>query len=322
MPQPLLINPPDSRQRMLVAISGGRDSVALLHLLVAAGHQNLILVHLNHGLRGRESGQDAAFVRRLGRRYNLPSEIDKINVTALAEKERLSIETAGRQARQAMFFRLAKKHRAKHVILAHHADDQAETILANLCRGTSLSGLAGMSAESELRSGRQVLTVLRPLLAWRRADIDAYVREHDLLFREDSSNTSLEYRRNRLRHEALPLLKDIFDRDVSPVIARLGHQARRDDEALWRQALSLKQVHLQPDGSLTGLRGLLAVDAAVLSRLMHHWLGEVLVIPGVGFDIIDEALAMLSPGGPAKINLAGGRHLRRKGGRLWLEQGR
>lgn len=310
---------PDPKERLLVAISGGRDSVALLHGLVMAGHRRLIVVHLNHGLRGRESGHDAAFVRRLARRYDLPCELERCDVEALAAEQRMSLETAGRQARQALFFKLAKKHRVKKVLLAHHADDQAETILANLCRGSSLSGLAGMQPETEIRFKRQILTLSRPLLAWRRADIDRYIATHRLSFREDSSNTSLEHRRNRLRHEVLPLLKDVFDRDVSPVIARLGLLAQRDDAALWKQALALKSVHLDSDHHLIRIRDLQSQEPAVLSRLLHHWLSEVLALPGIGFEVVESALAMLQPDGPAKINLAGDCHLRRKAGRLWVE---
>ncbi|MEQ1751852.1 MAG: tRNA lysidine(34) synthetase TilS, partial [Prosthecobacter sp.] len=209
----------------LLAISGGRDSVALLHWLISAGHKKLILCHLNHGLRGRESGQDAAFVRRLAARHGLKCEIRKVAADSHAHQHQISVETAGRELRHAFLFDMARKHRAKSVFIAHHADDQAETILGNLCRGSALRGAGGMMKITPMKSDGQCLFFLRPLLDWQRADIDAYIQEHRLTFREDSSNLSLEYRRNRLRHEVLPLLNDIFNRDVAPIIARFGQHA-------------------------------------------------------------------------------------------------
>jgi tRNA(Ile)-lysidine synthase len=158
----------------MLAISGGRDSVALLHLLLEAGFTNLILCHLNHGLRGKESDGDAAFVRRLAMKHGLKCEIESEDVAALAEKHRISTETAAREARHAFLLRMAEKHDTWVVFLAHHAEDQAETILANLCRGSGLAGLAGMHAVQRLDSG---LHLVRPLLQVRRNEIDAFFAE-------------------------------------------------------------------------------------------------------------------------------------------------
>ncbi|MEN3940373.1 tRNA lysidine(34) synthetase TilS [Prosthecobacter sp. SYSU 5D2] len=302
----------------LLAISGGQDSVALLHMLVTARHQNLILAHLNHGLRGRESGQDAAFIRRLARTYDLPCEIEKADVAALAKKDRVSIETAARHARYDFLRRMAKKHGAERIYLAHHADDQAETILANLCRGTGIGGLKGMLAETPAQPA-----LCRPLLGMRRAEIEAYVAEHGLAYREDSSNSSPAHRRNRLRREVMPLLNRVYAREVAPLIVRLGRQAGRDDECLWQQALAFMNAvgTILPDGALRAGRELRALHPAVLSRVLHHWLGNILGQPGLDAQILDAAMTMLNPGGPAKVNLPGGRHLRRKAGRMWVEGG-
>jgi tRNA(Ile)-lysidine synthase len=134
----------------LIAISGGRDSVVMLHWLISQGRKNLILCHLNHSLRGCESGQDAALVRRLAKQHALICEIQKRDVAAYAKQQQLSLETAGRQLRHDFLFAVAEKHGAHSVFIAHHADDQAETILANLCRGSSVSGLSGMHRETQL----------------------------------------------------------------------------------------------------------------------------------------------------------------------------
>jgi tRNA(Ile)-lysidine synthase len=303
----------------LVATSGGRDSVVMLHWLISQGRRNLILCHLNHSLRGRESGQDAALVRRLAKQNSLLCEIQKRDVAAFAKKHQLSLETAGRQLRHDFLFAVAEKHGAHIVFIAHHADDQAETILANLCRGSSVSGLSGMQRETQLSRGSQQLTLQRPLLEWRRSEIDDYVNRHQLIYREDSSNGSLTHRRNRLRHQVLPLLNDIFGRDVSPIIARLGRQAQRDDAALSKMAGYLAKTHFSSDGSLLITQALRMEPAAIQSRLLQTWLVEHLGLAGIENADIESALTMLGSKGPAKVNLPKNRHLRRKAKRLWVQ---
>jgi tRNA(Ile)-lysidine synthase len=215
---------------------------------------------------------------------------------------------------------MALKHSAQRIYLAHHADDQAETILAHLCRGAGLTGASGMAQETVFIRHGQRFQLVRPLLHWRRAEIDAYIREHRLTFREDSSNISRGPRRNRLRHEALPLLSQIFERDVAPILARCGQLAARDDAALWSFALHLSKEHLLPDGSLKITATLKQEPPAILSRLLRWWLVESLKLYDLGHAEIEHALTMLQPGGPAKINLPGGHHLRRKAGRLWVQR--
>lgn len=320
VPAILLNLPPacDPAEPVLLAISGGRDSVALLHLLRDAGFAHLILCHLNHGLRGKESIDDAAFVRRLAKKLGLKCEIETEDVAALAEKSRLSTETAAREARHAFLLRMAEKYDVWVVLLAHHAEDQAETILGNLCRGTGLAGLAGMRAVQRLESG---LHLVRPLLHVRRSEIDAYLKSKRCKYREDSSNTSPKYRRNRLRHEALPLLNDICVRDVVPQMLRLGMLAEQDDDALQRLALDFLRVdgRVLEDRSLLVSPELLALHPAVSSRVFALWLREVWGLPGIDYEVIDAALGMLAADGPAKTNLPEGKHLRRKAKRLWVE---
>lgn len=316
---PIVLNLPaacEPSAPVLLAISGGRDSVALLHLLLEAGFTNLILCHLNHALRGKESDGDAAFVKRLAKKHALQCEIETENVSVLAKKQRLSLETAAREARHAFLLRMAEKHDTWVVFVAHHAEDQAETIVANLCRGSGLSGLAGMSVVQRLDSG---LHLVRPLLQARRGDIDAYLKSKRLKFREDSSNTSSKHRRNRLRHEVLPLLNDVFARDVSALITRLGVLADRDDDCLQQQATAFLINAVNEDRSLPITQELLALHPAVLSRVIALWLREVLELSGIENDDIETAMTMLASNGPAKINLPHDKHLRRKAKRLWVE---
>ena len=317
----ILLNLPaacDPAEPVLLAISGGRDSVALLHLLREAGFTQLILCHLNHGLRGKESIDDAAFVRRMAKKLGLKCEIETEDVAALAEKSRVSTETAARDARHAFLLRMAEKYDVWVVLLAHHAEDQAETILANLCRGTGLAGLAGIHAVQRLDSG---LHLVRPLLQARRSEIDAYLKSKRFKYREDSSNASPKHRRNRLRHEALPLLNDIFARDVVPQVLRLGSLAEQDDDALQRQALAflMAEGRVKEDRSLVITPELLELHPAVSSRVFALWLREAWELPGIDHEVIDAAMGMLAPDGEAKINLPGDKHLRRKAKRMWVE---
>ena len=318
---PILLQLPmacDPSLPVLLAISGGRDSVALLHLLREAGFTNLILCHLNHGLRGDESDGDAMFVQRLAKKHDLQCEIEAAHVAALAKERKISVETAAREARHAFLLRMAEKHDIWVVLLAHHAEDQAETILANLCRGSGLAGLAGMHAVQRLDSG---LHLVRSLLQVRRSEIDSYLKSKRFKFREDSSNASPKHRRNRLRHEALPLLNDIFARDVVPQVLRLGSLAEQDDDCLQRQAFVFlgAEGRLNEDRSLLITPELLALHPAVLSRVFALWLREVLELTGIEHDDLEAAMAMLAPDGAAKINLPQDRHLRRKAKRLWVE---
>ncbi len=302
----------------LIGVSGGRDSVALLHGLVALGWKKLVVCHLDHGLRGRESAADADFVRKQAARMKLRCVVEKKNVSALAVKEGISTELAGRRARDDFFARMMGKFKTRFVFLAHHADDDAETILGNLFRGTGLAGLAGMLSSHETESG---LIKLRPLLGVRRGDIDAFVKTSAIPFREDSSNATGDHRRNRLRNEVVPLLCDVFERDVTPIIARVAAQARRDATCLDVLAVefSRSDALFEADGSLRITRELCAASTAIQSRILRGLLVDVAGCNGITSHEIDAAMSMLAAGGSAKINLPGNRHLRRKSKRLWVE---
>lgn len=311
---------------VLLGLSGGRDSVALFHALVAAGWQGLVACHLNHGLRGAASGQDAAFVRRLAARHGVPVVVERAAVERLARKQGQSVETAGRVARHAFFARVAREKEARVLFLAHHADDQSETVLANLCRGAGGAGLAGMRLVDErpLLAEAGEISIVRPLLGVRRLEIARWCEERGIAHREDASNAEPVARRNRLRHEVLPLLDEIFARDVTRLISRAALLARQDEECLNEMALAF----LGPSGSVGGaldcdaLRitpALLALHPAVRSRVLAEWLRERLGLPGIGFEELAAAQSMMEPGGPARITLPGGFALRRKARRLWVQ---
>ncbi|MCM2356667.1 MAG: tRNA lysidine(34) synthetase TilS [Geobacteraceae bacterium] len=210
--------------RVIVAVSGGADSVALLDILASLQplRLNLIVAHLNHSLRGAESDGDEAFVRELAARYGLPCEAGRADVRELSRREKLSLEEAGRVARHAFLRRLAAQYRADAIALAHHADDQAETVLMRLLRGAGATGLAGIAPKTGDK-------LVRPLLGVTRREIEAYLRRRGLVYRTDSSNAETKFLRNRVRHELLPALAtynpSIRDRLVATAEALAADEA-------------------------------------------------------------------------------------------------
>src|ERR1700704_2248412 len=197
-PQPnRLIEPPKllrdfpPTKRYLIGVSGGRDSIALLHLLFDLGYNKLVVCHLNHQLSGRESQRDARFCGKITRDLQLYCEIGSTDVGALAKQSKLSFETAARLARFAFFVEVARRRRCSRIFLAHHADDLVETALLNLFRGASPGGMAAMRKISIHRIGKTKLTILRPLLGVWRSEINSYIEQQGWKFCEDRTNREL-----------------------------------------------------------------------------------------------------------------------------------
>ena len=237
-----------------------------------------------------------------------------MNVPALARKEKISIETAGREARYRFFAGVARSRRCHTIFLGHHADDLVETFLINLFRGTGVTGLAGMR-EIAVRSVNKVeLKIVRPLLVVWRDEIDEYVRIHQLRFREDTTNQSLVPLRNRVRRRIIPFLEKEFGRAIRKSIWRAARIAAEEDgffdELLPRNLSRTTQLRLRP---------LRAMPLPVQRRLLHQWLnaGE---IPNVSFDLVERIRALLDLSNRvAKTNLPGGVHARRQSGKLFIE---
>jgi len=301
------------RKRWLVGVSGGADSVALLQLLVAAGFRNLVVCHLDHGLRGRESTEDAEFVARLAESLGLKWEIAQADVRGRMEQSHESMETAARHARHEFFADCARKHRCPRVVLAHHADDQAETVLWNLLRGSQ--GLKGMRAEQKLLTGGTELELVRPLLEIRRAELVAWLVDEGYRWREDASNAQPVAVRNRLRNEVLPLLAEIAKRDVVPAFLR-GAADSEDAEALATWALETAKVR-DPQGRLH-LRVMQTLPVALQRIALRNFLKDH-GIRSLDRDLIERGLGLLDVANPAVVNLPGGGHLRRRAARLWVE---
>ena len=230
---------------VVVGVSGGADSLCLLHLLQRLAPEygvRLYVGHLDHGIRGEEAREDAAFVEALCKGWGLPYTMRRIDVPALTRERHLSLEEAARQARYRFLGELARSLGAHTVAVAHHADDQVETVLMHLLRGSGLAGLRGMcplSRLEDLRLGEGVafgeIRLVRPLLGVSRPGILAYCQEHGLQPRFDLSNLDRTFYRNRLRHELLPLL-ETYNPNIRQVLWRTA-EVIAADYALLREVL-------------------------------------------------------------------------------------
>lgn len=201
-----LLRPGD---RVLAAVSGGPDSVCLAHHLVRLASRRRLrvtLAHLNHGLRGREAEKDEAFVRSLARGLGTPIIVRRLAVRGLARSEGRSLEDAGRRLRYQALAGIARAENCNKVATGHQLDDQAETLLLHLLRGTKAKGLAGIPPLRPLGPGVEGPALIRPLLPLSRKDVEAYLRSFGLRARTDRTNRSLDYTRNWMRLKVLPLL--------------------------------------------------------------------------------------------------------------------
>lgn len=237
----VLLQPPFSLkrgERLLVAVSGGPDSMALLHALHQISESydwDLSAIHVNHQLRGEESDQDEYYVRQFCEQRGIELEVCRVDVNEAKKKWRTGIEESARRLRYEVFRKFALKKRGK-ILLAHHADDQVETILWNIIRGTGSTGLRGMK---QVRNEDGVW-YLRPLLSFDRAEIEKYCEQEKMNPRIDSSNFSKQFTRNRIRLELIPLLSEFNPRFKEGMI-ELSEVIREEDKYL--QQLEREAYH-------------------------------------------------------------------------------
>ncbi len=302
--------PPDGRY--LIAVSGGRDSVALLHWLKERGYKKLIVCHLNHQLRGRSSDANARFVEKLAAQYDVDLEMRSTNVRALAAKQKISIETAAREARYKFFAQVAKQRRTQTIFLGHHADDLVETFLINLFRGSGATGLGAIREVSKRRVEDVDLTIVRPFLGVWRSEINDYVRKHRLKFREDASNKHLAPLRNRIRRRIIPYLEKTLDRNIRQSIRRAAVIAAEEESWIEDQLPDTTDSEL----AVEQLRDL---PVALQRREILKWL-RARQITNVGFDVVEDVRSLLDHDARvAKVNLPQDRHVRRQAGKIFVE---
>lgn len=302
MNDPLLSPLAPLPKRCLVGVSGGVDSIALLHALVSAGKEPIVL-HFNHAWRGAESAADAAFVRDVAKRLKLKF------ITATARATTKKTEQHAREVRWEFFAKTAAKLRCRELVLAHHADDQVETFLLQLLRGSG-SGARGMRAVTK----RGTLTIHRPWLGVWRKEIVAYARRQTLDWREDASNRDTHHRRNRLRHRLLPYLQKHFSPDAPRALWRAAEILGAEGE--WLDAL----VDSGPDPREAQLpvRALRVLPVAQVRRILRAWLTHH-KIPDIGFDDVESVRGLLTQTLPARVNLPANHIARRRAGMLSVQ---
>ena len=248
---------------LLVAVSGGGDSLALLYALQRLRPEfdlQLYGAHLNHNLRGAASDADAAFVQDTFRRLAIPCDIHSADVAAYRRERSLSLEDAARRLRYRFLAAVAARHNARAVAVAHTADDQAETLLMHIIRGSGLTGLRGMQPLERLTIAHADLTLFRPLLDITRAQTYAYCAALGLQPRHDETNLSLERARNRIRLELLPLIERV-NPAARAALLRLAHNATEDAAYIQQQAhAAWREIARQSDS------GIIALDAPALAQ--------------------------------------------------------
>lgn len=244
-------------QQVLLAVSGGIDSVVLTHLMHSARYP-FAIAHCNFHLRPSDCDRDEAFVRKLASDYAVPFHVAHFDTRSHASSHHQSIEQAARQLRYDYFEQLLQQHHYAAILTAHHRDDSTETFFLNLLRGTGLAGLHGILPVQG--------HIVRPLLPFSRHDIEGYAAQHQLLHVEDSTNASLDYLRNQVRHQLMPLLRLLqpaADHTLQQTILHL--QSTEQLYMALLESLKVQLLHSQPDGSL-----ILDLSTPLPAPLNHH----------------------------------------------------
>lgn len=267
-------------QRVLVALSGGADSVALLHVLRALSFE-CRAVHCNFHLRGMESDRDEAFVRALCKKLDVPLDILHFHTTDYAARQKISIEMAARELRYDAFEHLRAQYELDAVAVAHHLEDSVETILMNLLRGTGIDGLTGIAPQNGF--------IVRPLLEVTRPDIEEYLKQLDQPWVDDSTNASDDYARNRIRHHLLPLMQELNPAALQNIVATACHlrgtRELLDKEATDEAAITVLHGVLHPHGyNETQVRNLLSSLKSRRQTLLPS--GRGTDTPTLSFEVV------------------------------------
>jgi tRNA(Ile)-lysidine synthase len=302
--------PPDRWRdvTVLVAVSGGADSVALLHALAqlaANGEGRLVIAHFNHRLRGAESDADQQFVESLGTQLGLSLVVDAWSQSRDTSHAGEGLEGSARQARYSFLVAAAGQCGARYVATAHTADDQVETVLFNLIRGTGLAGLAGIPRFRQLGKGA---TLVRPLLDVTREEVLAYLADIGQEYRDDATNRDVGLARNRIRHQLLPLLAGDFNPHVRDALRRLSQFAGEAQDVLAAQAAAIADraarciaggYEIDPAG-VAGVSDLIARYALIYLWQQAGWPQQ-----DMGFKEWDELLSIVrAPSGDEPLATA------------------
>lgn len=290
--------------RVLCAVSGGADSMYLLHMLWSRREElgiEVMAAHFEHGLRGEESLRDAAFVEKFCADNNILCVVSHGNVSEYAEKNGLGTEEAARILRYEFLEKCAEELTCDCIATAHNADDNAETMLFNLCRGTGLTGLCGIPPVR----GK----IVRPLLDMTRAEIEKYLLEQGVPHVEDSSNQSDDYSRNILRHRVTPVLRELNPRFAEAAF-RTAELLRQDEDLI--ESIAQKFIEENYDGESIGVRELSKLHEAVAARVFRQ-----LCPRSLSQNHVEDAMELLRGTELTFLDLPGIR-LRREQGRIYF----
>jgi tRNA(Ile)-lysidine synthase len=284
-----------TRDRVLVAVSGGPDSVALLHVLLSLGTTmgiQLGVAHLDHGLRPSAAASDAAFVARLAAETELPLHMEKTDIQDRHQREKGSLESVGRRARYDFFSRIAEKHGYDKIALGHHADDNAELVLMNLFRG---SGPLGLSGIPPVRGNRYI----RPLIQQPRTRIMHFLQSNQIAFVLDASNSDLRFLRNRVRHQLMPELIHRYNPNLVDTLNRTAAIIRSEED--WLNRFSDQLFDTLAEKELTTVRmpiaALLENHAALQRRTIRTAIAHVKGdLKSITLQHIDAVLSLCQKG--------------------------
>ena len=299
---------------ILVALSGGADSVALLALLIDYAEKTgapLSVAHVNHKLRGADADADADFCRALAERYQLPFYLLEVDVRGLAVENKRGIEEQARISRYEFFASLMAKHKIPLLATAHHADDNAETLLLHITRGSGLHGLGGIAPVRDFASGK----LIRPLLSVAKADILAFCEANGLSFVTDSTNEDVDYARNRIRHNVMPELCRINPSAVDS-ITRLCRTAAREDDFIAACAHEFLETNKTNNGALP-LEALCNAHPALAARAVKQLLSSRL--SDTSATHVASVLKLAEDGVPhSSLDLGSGVRAYVEAGCLWV----
>lgn len=300
------------KEKVLVAVSGGLDSVMLFHVMLRLREELALqpaVVHVDHGLRGEESAEDARFVERLAESHGVPCYARRFDVAAYAEERKLSIQAAAREVRYRYFAVVAEEKGFAKLATAHHADDQAETVLMGMVRGTSMRGLAGIPLRREERHGAFSYEIVRPMLEVYREEIEAEAQRIGAVHREDPSNASDKYLRNKIRIRLLPYLEQEFNPGVRQALVQMAGRAREDDTYLSKLAQAALAEHVEENGGIyrvnsTALREMpLPLQRRVIALILYYLRGHTIQWEQVHMEAVRRLLHAMPS---ARAELPGG----------------
>ena len=263
-------------QKIVVAVSGGADSLVLLHVLHSLAKKNrwqISVAHFNHQLRGRASAADENLVGRTARKLSLPFYAGGTDVKEFAAQEKISVEMAARKLRHEFLAKTARENKISAIAMAHHADDQVELFFLRLLRGAGGEGLAGMKWRSPSPADSKI-TLVRPLLGFSKAEILAFARAGKIRFRDDTTNFSTDFLRNRIRNGLLPLLRKHYQPGLAKTVLRLMEITGAEAEFVGEVARSWERRHL----------------AGTVRRKTGIHAGRMPALPEAGFDQLPVAV--------------------------------